>query len=74
MCDESGNSNFWSMHLTERDMAHIPGKVVTLKSPAIEDVPAQRLPEVVAAVSAMLAEIEANGMDAVVKYAQELDG
>ncbi|MDQ0755336.1 histidinol dehydrogenase [Arthrobacter sp. B3I4] len=39
----------------------------------MDEVPAQRLPEVVATVSAMLAEIETNGMDAVLKYAKELD-
>ncbi|AOT02262.1 histidinol dehydrogenase [Arthrobacter sp. U41] len=62
------------MHITERDRAHIPGNFLTLKGPAIESVPAQRLPEVVATVSAMLGDIETNGMDAVLKYARELDG
>lgn len=62
------------MHITERDRAYIPGKFTILKAPAIEDVPAQRLPEVVATVSAMLGDIEARGMDAVIKYARELDG
>ncbi len=62
------------MHLSESDTAHIPGTFVTLKAPAVEDVPAQRLPEVVSTVSAMIAEIEAKGMDAVLRYARELDG
>jgi sulfopropanediol 3-dehydrogenase len=62
------------MQLSARDAAHIHGSVTTLKGPAVGGVPAQRLPEVVATVSAMLGDIEANGMDAVVRYAQKLDG
>ena len=62
------------MHISQSDRAHIPGSFTTLKAPAIEDVPAQRLPEVVDTVSAMLGDIEARGMDAVIKYARELDG
>ena len=62
------------MQLSARDAVHIHGSIVTLKSPAIGGVPAQRLLEVVATVSTMLGDIEANGMDAVVRYARQLDG
>ncbi|MDD1476657.1 MULTISPECIES: histidinol dehydrogenase [unclassified Arthrobacter] len=62
------------MQISSRDAAHIQGSFLVLKSPAIGGVPAQRLPDVVETVSAMLADIEANGMDAVLKYARQLDG
>ncbi|MGY2745244.1 histidinol dehydrogenase [Arthrobacter sp. UYCu723] len=62
------------MQLSVRDAAHVQGSIVTLKGPDVGGVPAQRLPEVVATVSEMLGDIEANGMDAVVRYAQQLDG
>ena len=62
------------MQLTERDSAHIRGHFTALKTPAIGGVPAQRLPEVIDTVSAMLGDIEKNGMDAVVKYSRQLDG
>lgn len=62
------------MQLTERDMKHISGNVVTLKSAAVGGAPAQRLPEVIETVSTMLGDIEKNGMDAVVKYSRQLDG
>jgi sulfopropanediol 3-dehydrogenase len=62
------------MQLSERDLKHITGDIVTLKSPAVGGAPAQRLPEVIETVSAMLGDIEKNGMDAVVKYSRQLDG
>lgn len=65
---------FVPMHITESDSRHIKGAFKALKSPAVVGVPAQRLPDVVATVSAMLGDIEANGMDAVVKYSRQLDG
>lgn len=62
------------MQIMERDKAHIRGNFITLKSPAVGGVPAQRMPEVIQTVSAMLGDIEKNGIDAVIKYSQELDG
>ena len=62
------------MQITERDAAYIRGSFATLKSPAVGGVPAQRLPEVIETVSAMLSDIEKNGIDAVVKYSRQLDG
>lgn len=62
------------MQIMDRDKAHIRGNFDTLKSPAVGGVPAQRLPEVIQTVSAMLVDVEKNGIDAVVKYSRELDG
>jgi sulfopropanediol 3-dehydrogenase len=62
------------MHINESDARHFTGTFSVLKGPAVVGVPAQRLPDVIATVSAMLGDIEANGMDAVVKYSRQLDG
>ncbi|MBQ6644638.1 MAG: histidinol dehydrogenase, partial [Saccharopolyspora sp.] len=45
-----------------------------LKTPAHEGPAAQRDPAVMQRVSEMLAAIERDGMDAVLRYASELDG
>ena len=63
-----------SMHITEADKAYIKGSFTTLKAPEVGGVAAQRLPTVIETVSRMLADIEKNGMDAVLRYAHELDG
>lgn len=62
------------MQIHHADKAFIRGTFSTLKEPAVGGVPAQRLPEVVETVSGMLSDIEKNGIDAVIRYSQELDG
>jgi len=69
-----GRSYDLRMHISEADKQHINGTFSTLKAPAVGGVPAQRLPEVIETVSRMLADIEANGMDAVLSYSRKLDG
>ena len=49
------------------------GSFRRMKIPAHSGPPAQRDPAVVATVSAMLVEIERNGIDAVLRFARELD-
>ncbi len=56
------------------DEARALGPFTWLKKPAVDGPPAQRLPEVVDRVGAMLADIERNGLDAVQRYARDLDG
>ncbi|WP_353712901.1 histidinol dehydrogenase [Arthrobacter sp. K5] len=62
------------MHISESDLRHIRGTFTTLKSPAVGGVAAQRLPEVIETVSRMLGDIEKNGIDAVLRYSEQLDG
>ncbi|WP_159613969.1 histidinol dehydrogenase [Glutamicibacter sp. JC586] len=62
------------MQINEADKAFINGKFEALKTPEVGGVPAQRLPAVIETVSAMLSDIEKNGIDAVIKYSQKLDG
>jgi sulfopropanediol 3-dehydrogenase len=62
------------MHLTARDRKLITGTVTTVREPARPDVPAQSDPQVSQTVSAMLAEIERDGLPAVRRYAERLDG
>ncbi|GHD00060.1 histidinol dehydrogenase [Zhihengliuella salsuginis] len=62
------------MQINDTDHKYIEGSYATLKSPQVGGVPAQRLPEVVETVSAMLSDIEKNGIDAVIKYSRKLDG
>ncbi|GAA1180605.1 histidinol dehydrogenase [Nesterenkonia xinjiangensis] len=61
------------MQINDSDHRFIEGSFYTLKSAEVGGEPAQRLPEVVETVSAMLSEIEANGMDAVLAYSRKLD-
>jgi sulfopropanediol 3-dehydrogenase len=62
------------MQINEADKAFINGNFETIKEPAVGGVPAQRLPAVIETVSNMLSDIEKNGIDAVIKYSQKLDG
>lgn len=62
------------MHLNTADKALIAGDVTVLKEPPGPDAPAQQDPKVVETVSAMLSDIEKHGLDAVLRYARELDG
>ncbi|OLM21910.1 Histidinol dehydrogenase [Pseudonocardia sp. Ae706_Ps2] len=62
------------MHLTEADLRRIGSPVTVAKAPAVVDSADLRDPAVVATVSEMLRTISAGGMDAVLRYARELDG
>ncbi len=62
------------MHLTTQDRALISGTVTTVREPDRPDVSAQSDPQVSATVSAMLSEIERDGLAAVRRYAEQLDG
>jgi sulfopropanediol 3-dehydrogenase len=62
------------MWIGEAEKAFIRGNFTALKEPEIGGVPAQRIPEVIRSVSEMLADIEKNGMDSVLKYSRMLDG
>lgn len=63
------------MHLSEEDKARIrTGSVSIVKEPDAGRVDEVRDPAVVAKVSEMLGAIERDGMDAVLRYARELDG
>ena len=62
------------MHLTTQDRALISGTVTTVREPDRPDVSAQSDPQVSVTVSAMLTEIERDGLAAVRRYAERLDG
>lgn len=62
------------MHLNVSDKDLIDGAVTVLKEPPGPDAPAQQDPKVVDTVSRMLGDIEKNGLDAVLRYARDLDG
>ena len=61
------------MQITPAEAARL-GPLTWLKTPAVDGPPAQRDPRVVERVSAMLSEIERDGMDAVRRFSRELDG
>lgn len=62
------------MHLTPQDLARVTGQVTTLRAPDRPDVAAQSDPRVGETVSTMLREIETEGLPAVRRYAERLDG
>ncbi len=62
------------MHLTPADRARISGSFTVVREPDRPDVAAQSDPTVSKTVSAMLADIESGGLDAVRSYAERLDG
>ena len=63
------------MHLSAEDKSRIrSGSVTVVKEPEEGRVDEVRSPAVVAKVSEMLGAIERDGMDAVLRYARELDG
>lgn len=62
------------MHLNQADKDVIAGKLTVLKEPPGPDAPAQQDPKVVQTVSSMLSEIEKGGLDAVKRFARDLDG
>ncbi|WP_141782508.1 histidinol dehydrogenase [Nocardioides albertanoniae] len=62
------------MHMNPEDKQLIPGPFHVIKEPPGPDAPAQRDPKVAATVSEMLSTIESGGLDAVRKYAEQLDG
>lgn len=61
------------MQLSPRFTSRHADRFRFVKAPGTDTPPAQRDPEVVATVSSMLAEIERGGMDAIARYARELD-
>ena len=61
------------MRITEADKKFLKADIEVLKAPELDSPPAQRLPEVMETVSKMLLDIEKNGVDAVRKYARDLD-
>jgi len=62
------------MHLTDQDKERVGAGLRVVKEPDGPDRPAERDPAVAATVSEMLSRIERDGMDAVLRYARELDG
>jgi sulfopropanediol 3-dehydrogenase len=62
------------MHLNPADRALLGGTVTTVREPDRPDVPAQADPEVSRTVSTMLSDIEREGLSAVRRYAERLDG
>jgi sulfopropanediol 3-dehydrogenase len=62
------------MHLGPADKKRIAGGFSVIKEPLGPDIPGQQDPAVVARVSTMLSDIEKGGLEAVRRYAQELDG
>src|SRR6476469_2762334 len=61
------------MYFTPAALAELDGPCTFVKKPGHDVPPAQRDPAVIATVSEMLSAISANGMDAVLKYAEQLD-
>ncbi|WP_219415575.1 histidinol dehydrogenase [Pseudonocardia nigra] len=61
------------MQVSSRTRTALSGKFKYLKEPAIDGPPAERDPAVVARVSETLLDISRNGMDAIRRYARELD-
>jgi hypothetical protein len=61
------------MFFTPAVLADLEGSYTFVKTPAFDGPPSQRNPAVMATVSEMLTTIQANGMDAVLKYAEQLD-
>jgi sulfopropanediol 3-dehydrogenase len=62
------------MHLTPTDKNRISGGFTVVREPARPDVAAQSDPKVIETVSSMLSDIERNGLPAVRRYAEQLDG
>jgi sulfopropanediol 3-dehydrogenase len=62
------------MHLTDSDKRRVNGSLSIVKEPDRPDVAAQSDPAVIATVSDMLIEIERDGLVAVRRYAERLDG
>jgi sulfopropanediol 3-dehydrogenase len=62
------------MHLTADDKHRLSGSFSVVREPDRADVAAQSDPGVIATVSEMLSEIERDGLPAVRRYAERLDG
>jgi sulfopropanediol 3-dehydrogenase len=62
------------MRLRSSVVAGLEGRFRVLKAPGSDGPAAQQDPAVAQRVSQMLSEIESDGMDAVLRYARELDG
>lgn len=70
-CDSSHHNP--SMRIDPKRIPHLQGKYQLLKDQPIVG-EAQRSPEVIERVSAMLLDIEKGGRDAVLRYSRDLDG
>jgi sulfopropanediol 3-dehydrogenase len=62
------------MKLSTRFISTFDDRFTLLKAPAVDAPEAQREPEVIETVSRMLSAIERDGLDAVRRYARDLDG
>lgn len=62
------------MQLNPSRLSDLPGSYRVIKAPGVEGPEAQRDPAVAERVSQMLRAIESGGLDAVLRYARELDG
>jgi sulfopropanediol 3-dehydrogenase len=62
------------MQFSPHVLAALDGSFTHLKTPGSSGPPAQRDPAVIATVSEMLSTIERGGLDAVLRYAEALDG
>ena len=62
------------MQFTPTLLESLSGRFSVVKAPARSGPPAQRDPAVIDTVSRMLSDISANGLDAVRRYAEKLDG
>ncbi|WP_116101793.1 histidinol dehydrogenase [Amycolatopsis thermalba] len=62
------------MYFTEATQRRFAGRFTVVKEPAAGGAPAQRDPGVIDTVTRMLGRIRAEGLDAVTRYAAELDG
>lgn len=62
------------MHMNDMDKAVLGKRVVTIKEPTTRDQSAQSDPKVAEVVSEMLLGIEKGGLEAVARYARDLDG
>lgn len=67
-------SSLARMRFTPRLLDRLDGSFVHLKTPLVDEPVAQRDPAVVRTVSEMLSVIERRGLDAVLDYAETLDG
>ena len=62
------------MLFTDDVLHDLSGRFVHLKSPSVAAPAAQRDPEVITRVAEMLGELARDGLDAVARYARDLDG
>lgn len=74
MCRPSARPYDRTMLYTPEILRGLAGRFHFIKTPDVDAPAAQRDPQVIQKVSEMLSDIERNGLDAVRRYAAELDG